>query len=57
MFETVIRGTLSECIAHFDAEEPRGEYTVVIEGAEEKSVNRKEEKYAKKYKGKEEIIR
>jgi 16S rRNA (cytidine1402-2'-O)-methyltransferase len=36
MFETVIRGTLSECIAHFDAEEPRGEYTVVIEGAPEK---------------------
>jgi 16S rRNA (cytidine1402-2'-O)-methyltransferase len=36
MFETVIRGTLSECIAHFDAEEPRGEYTVVIEGVPEK---------------------
>jgi 16S rRNA (cytidine1402-2'-O)-methyltransferase len=61
MFETVIRGTLTECIAHFDAEEPRGEYTVVIEGAEVKSVNRnpeagrkREAKYAKKYKDKEE---
>ena len=44
MFEMVIRGTLSECLAHFDAEEPRGEYTVVIEGApEEKTPNRNPE--------------
>jgi 16S rRNA (cytidine1402-2'-O)-methyltransferase len=55
LFETVIRGTLSACIARLAAEEPRGEYTVVIEGApEEKSLNRKEAKYARKYEGKEE---
>jgi 16S rRNA (cytidine1402-2'-O)-methyltransferase len=32
LFETVKRGTLSELIAHFQANEPRGEYTVVIAG-------------------------
>jgi 16S rRNA (cytidine1402-2'-O)-methyltransferase len=42
LFETVIRAPLSECIAHFSTEEPRGEYTVVIEGAEEKSASRQE---------------
>ena len=33
MFEAVYRGRLSECIAHLQAVPPRGEYTVVIEGA------------------------
>jgi 16S rRNA (cytidine1402-2'-O)-methyltransferase len=33
LFETVVRGALSACIAHFQVEAPRGEYTVVIEGA------------------------
>jgi 16S rRNA (cytidine1402-2'-O)-methyltransferase len=33
MFETVDRASLSELIAHFTATAPRGEYTVVIEGA------------------------
>lgn len=33
MFEAVIRGNLSELIAHFEQEEPRGEYTIVIAGA------------------------
>jgi 16S rRNA (cytidine1402-2'-O)-methyltransferase len=49
MFETVIRGTLTECIAHFDAEEPRGEYTVVIEGAPEKEpkLRQRKNKYRK----------
>jgi 16S rRNA (cytidine1402-2'-O)-methyltransferase len=42
LFETVIRAPLSECVAHFSTEEPRGEYTVVIEGAEEKSASRQE---------------
>ncbi len=32
MFETVRRGTLSELIALFEHEEPRGEYAVVIAG-------------------------
>jgi len=34
LFETVERGTLSELIALYDQNEPRGEYTVVIAGAE-----------------------
>jgi 16S rRNA (cytidine1402-2'-O)-methyltransferase len=32
LFETVQRGTISALIAHFQAHEPRGEYTVVIGG-------------------------
>jgi 16S rRNA (cytidine1402-2'-O)-methyltransferase len=32
MFESVDRGTLSELMAHFNSVEPRGEYTIVIEG-------------------------
>jgi 16S rRNA (cytidine1402-2'-O)-methyltransferase len=32
LFETVDRGTLSELTTHFNNVEPRGEYTVVIEG-------------------------
>jgi 16S rRNA (cytidine1402-2'-O)-methyltransferase len=35
LFETVLRAQLSELIAHFEKEEPRGEYTVVISGAGE----------------------
>lgn len=32
-FETVLRGHLSELITHFEDNQPRGEYTVVIAGA------------------------
>ncbi|HSV86911.1 MAG TPA: 16S rRNA (cytidine(1402)-2'-O)-methyltransferase [Levilinea sp.] len=39
LFETVVRGSLSVCIAHFQAEAPRGEYTVVIEGHREPHSN------------------
>ncbi|WP_374687681.1 16S rRNA (cytidine(1402)-2'-O)-methyltransferase [Promineifilum sp.] len=35
LFESVRRGPLSELIAHFEAQEPRGEYVVVIGGAPE----------------------
>lgn len=35
LFEAVWRGTLSELIARFDESEPRGEYVVVIGGAQE----------------------
>jgi len=35
LFEAVWRGTLSELIARFDETEPRGEYVVVIGGAQE----------------------
>lgn len=37
MFEMVDRGTLSELVAHFEAVEPRGEYTVVIAGLDRKA--------------------
>jgi 16S rRNA (cytidine1402-2'-O)-methyltransferase len=33
LYEEVQRGTLSELLALFDEEDPRGEYTVVIAGA------------------------
>lgn len=33
MFETLLRGRISELIAQLEEEEPRGEYTVVISGA------------------------
>jgi len=32
LYEAVHRGTLSELIAHFETENPRGEYVIVIEG-------------------------
>ncbi|MCD6290543.1 MAG: 16S rRNA (cytidine(1402)-2'-O)-methyltransferase [Anaerolineae bacterium] len=32
-FESVFRGTVSEAIAHFEAERPRGEFTLVVGGA------------------------
>jgi len=34
-FEEVWRGTLSEALRHFETTEPRGEFTLVIEGATE----------------------
>lgn len=34
LYESVQRGTLSELISHFEQNEPRGEYVVVIAGAE-----------------------
>lgn len=43
MFEAVFRGRLSECIAHFETEEPRGEYTVVIGGSEREEREEREE--------------
>ena len=35
MYETVLRGSITELIELFTVEEPRGEYTVVIEGCRE----------------------
>ena len=35
VFEEVWRGTLSEALRHFETTEPRGEFTLVIEGAAE----------------------
>lgn len=37
LFETLDRGSLSELIAHFQTTPPRGEYTVVINGYDEKN--------------------
>lgn len=32
MFEETLRGTISELIEHFEAQEPRGEFVIVLEG-------------------------
>lgn len=37
LYESVANGRLSDLLALFDAEEPRGEYVVIIEGRREKS--------------------
>ena len=39
MFETVLRGSLSELIGQVGAEEPRGEYTVVISGRRDAKIS------------------
>ena len=31
-FEETVRGTVAECIAHFKAHEPKGEFVIVVEG-------------------------
>ena len=46
LFETVLRGTLSELCECFEAEEPRGEYTVVIAGNREVSMTLGDEEKA-----------
>ena len=35
LHEEIIRVTLTEAIAHYDAVEPRGEYVLVVEGSSE----------------------
>ena len=35
MYEEFFRGTVSEARAHFSAQEPRGEFVFVVEGAKE----------------------
>lgn len=37
VYEEVVRGSLSEVLAHFDAHEPRGEFTLVIGGQVEQA--------------------
>lgn len=32
LHETILRGTLDECINHYETNEPRGEYVLVVEG-------------------------
>ena len=41
VYEEVLRGTLSEHIAHFEQTEPRGEFVIVVEGSREVSGNDK----------------
>lgn len=39
LHEEAIRGSISEAIAHFEANEPRGEFVIVVEGTREKADN------------------
>jgi 16S rRNA (cytidine1402-2'-O)-methyltransferase len=34
LYEESVRGTIAEVLAHFEANEPRGEFVLVVEGAE-----------------------
>ena len=34
--EEIVRGTLTEALAHFTAHEPRGEFVIIVGGAEGK---------------------
>lgn len=34
LYEESVRGTITEVLAHFEANEPRGEFVLVVEGAE-----------------------
>ncbi len=44
--ETVLRTTLSEAVAHYEEEEPRGEFVIVIEGrSREELIQREQEKW------------
>ncbi len=38
-FEETVRGTLSEVIAHFEAHPPKGEFVIVVEGADRSRTN------------------
>ena len=38
-FEEVWRGSLREAVEHWSAQEPRGEFTLVVEGAKQKSAD------------------
>ena len=38
MYEEVWRGSISQALAHFEENPPRGEFTLVIEGAREERV-------------------
>lgn len=38
-FEETVRGTLSEAIAHFEAHPPKGEFVIVVEGADRSRTN------------------
>lgn len=39
-FEETVRGSVAECLAHFRAHEPKGEFVMVIEGYNPKDKNR-----------------
>lgn len=42
-FEQTVRGTLTEVIAHFKTKEPKGEFVIVLAGANDKSSQAKQE--------------
>ncbi len=37
LHEEALRGTISEMLAHFEANEPRGEFVIVVEGSQKKA--------------------
>lgn len=45
LYETIDRGTLSQLIEHFTQTPPRGEYTVVIAGADKKGFQAEDEDF------------
>jgi len=47
MYEEVWRGSIGQALAHFEANPPRGEFTLVIEGAREERVAWDEERVAR----------
>lgn len=44
-FEETIRGTVSELVAHFTQNEPRGEFVIVVSGVEKKDKIKKQDEY------------
>ncbi len=41
LHEESVRGTLQEVLAHFEENEPRGEFVIIVEGAEQKKMKDK----------------
>lgn len=44
-FEETIRGSVSELVAHFTQNEPRGEFVIVVSGVEKKDKIKKQDEY------------
>ncbi len=41
LYEQSVRGTIAEVLAHFEANEPRGEFVLIVEGAETEKEKKK----------------
>lgn len=44
VYEESVRGTLAEVLVHFEHNEPRGEFVMVVEGCEEDTVDRRDKR-------------